>query len=67
MNLIEFERTYSYDDIANLTIRLFKTFTPLISLESIGQSHDNRDIIMLKLGFGKKILFVVLVSMEERQ
>lgn len=56
MNLIEFEKNYTYDEIINTCIALKNTYEPLISLKSIGISHDNRELFMIKIGYGNKTI-----------
>lgn len=45
---------YSYDDLISDANVLAKEYNSLIKYVTIGRSHDNRDIILLKLGRGRK-------------
>lgn len=56
MEIIQFDKYYTYDDIVSHSISLYNLFAPLISVQSIGVSHDNREILCIKLGYGKKNL-----------
>lgn len=47
---------YSYDDLISDAKALADGYTTLIKYVTIGRSHDNRDIILLKLGWGRKHL-----------
>ncbi len=52
------EPLYSYDKLISDAKALAEQYHKLIQYVTIGRSHDNRDIVMLKLGIGKKyILF----------
>jgi g-D-glutamyl-meso-diaminopimelate peptidase len=57
--IIDFNRKdYSYEDLVLDADILTNTYKNIISNVTIGKSHDNRDIVMLRLGVGKKhILF----------
>lgn len=49
---------YSYFDLISDANALAQKYNKIIKYVTIGKSHDNRDIVMLKLGTGKKyILF----------
>lgn len=49
---------YSAEQLNNDIIQLARTYKEIIQYVTIGVSHDNRDILMLKLGKGSKhILF----------
>jgi g-D-glutamyl-meso-diaminopimelate peptidase len=56
---IDFSREeYSYDDLISDAYGLSIKYNKIIQYVTIGKSHDNRDIVMLRLGTGKKyILF----------
>lgn len=57
--IIDFSKyEYSYNDLISDARALAQTYSKVIKYVTIGKSHDNRDIVMLKLGTGKKyILF----------
>ena len=57
--IIDFNKPeYSYHDLISDVNALTKTYSKSLQSVTIGKSHDNRDIVMLKLGTGKKyILF----------
>lgn len=57
--IIDFSQPiYSNEDLIADTKALTKEYNNILQYVTIGKSHDNRDIIMLKLGIGKKpILF----------
>lgn len=48
------EPFYSYDRLISDAKSLAKEYQNLIKIVTIGKSHDNRDIILIKLGIGKK-------------
>jgi g-D-glutamyl-meso-diaminopimelate peptidase len=48
------EADYSYDKIRNTAIDLAKQYDKIIKYVTIGQSHDNRDIFLIKLGVGQR-------------
>lgn len=50
------EPLYSYDRLVSDAKALAEQYHKLIQYVTIGRSHDNRDIVMLKLGVGKKFL-----------
>lgn len=50
------ESLYSYDRLILDANSLILKYPELIKLVTIGKSHDNRDIILLKLGIGRKHL-----------
>ena len=52
------QEKYSYDDLISDVDALVKSYKNIIKYVTIGESHDNRDIVMLRLGTGRKyILF----------
>lgn len=57
--IIEFSQIkYSYEELILNARSLAKEYNKILQCVTIGKSHDNRDIVMLKLGIGKKyILF----------
>lgn len=57
--IIDFNQPdYYYKDLVKDAGALTKQYNNILKCVTIGKSHDNRDIIMLKLGLGKKyILF----------
>ncbi|MDF2943700.1 MAG: hypothetical protein K0S01_2558 [Herbinix sp.] len=50
------EPIYSYDRLVTDAKKLTKQYDNIIKYVTIGTSHDNRDIVMLKLGVGQKFL-----------
>ncbi len=50
------EPLYSCDKLISDAKALAEEYHKVIQYVTIGRSHDNRDIVMLKLGYGKKIL-----------
>jgi len=50
------EPFYSYDKLISDAKLLSIQYANLIQYVTIGTSHDNRDIVLLKLGFGKKYI-----------
>lgn len=65
--IIDFSKiNYSYEDLVSDAITLAKEYNRIIQYVTIGKSHDNRDIVMLKLGTGRKyILFCAGVHGRE--
>lgn len=65
--IIDFSKiNYSYEDLISDAKALAKECNKIIQYVTIGQSHDNRDIVMLKLGTGRKyILFLAGVHGRE--
>lgn len=57
--IIDFSREkYSCEDLVSDSKALAKQYNNIIQYVTIGESHDNRDIVMLRLGIGKRyILF----------
>lgn len=49
---------YAYDDLIADAKALTKQYKNIIKYVTIGESHDNRDIIMLKLGIGRKYILL---------
>lgn len=51
---IEFdEAIYTYDKLVSDSIELERQYGDILKCVTIGKSHDNRDIILLKLGLGQ--------------
>ncbi len=48
------EADYSYDKLITDAKALAKQYDTILKYVTIGKSHDNRDIILLKLGVGQK-------------
>ncbi len=48
------EKSYSYEKITADAKSLANQYSEILKYVTIGQSHDNRDIILLKLGVGKQ-------------
>jgi len=48
------EGLYSYEKYLDDVKKMEKKYEDLIKCVTIGQSHDNRDIILLKLGYGRR-------------
>ncbi len=65
--IIDFNKPqYSYIDLISDANALAQTYSNIMQNVTIGKSHDNRDIVMLKLGTGKKyILFCAGVHGRE--
>ncbi len=65
--IIDFNKQkYSHEDLIFDSYALSKCHNKIIQHVTIGQSHDNRDIVMLKVGVGKKyILFTAGVHGRE--
>lgn len=60
------EALYSYDKLVSDGKALAEQYHTMIQYVTIGRSHDNRDIVMLKLGMGKRyILFCAGVHGRE--
>lgn len=55
--IIEFDAPiYSYDKLIEDALTLTKQYKEILEYVTIGKSHDNRDIVLLKLGKGKKYI-----------
>jgi g-D-glutamyl-meso-diaminopimelate peptidase len=65
--IVDFSREmYLYEDLVSDADALAKRYDNILKNVTIGKSHDNRDIVMLKLGTGKKyILFCAGVHGRE--
>lgn len=65
--IIDFNREmYSYEDLVSDADALTKRYSNILKNVTIGQSHDNRDIVMLMLGTGRRyILFCAGVHGRE--
>lgn len=51
--LINLEELHSYSSILSVIIKLHNNYSSLLTLNTIGQSHDGREIICVRLGRGK--------------
>ena len=49
---------YSYEDYISDAKALVKQYNNIIQYVTIGESHDNRDIVMLRLGTGRKYILL---------
>mgnify|MGYP001171378731 CR=1 FL=1 len=47
---------YTYDEIVSASRELEKQYGDILKCVTIGKSHDNRDIVLLKLGLGQNHL-----------
>ncbi len=47
---------YTYDDMVSDAKKLSNQYDSILQDVTIGSSHDNRDIVMLKLGIGRRYL-----------
>lgn len=55
--IVDFEEEfYSYDKYLADVRALSKKYYEILRYVTIGKSHDNRDIVLLKLGYGRKYL-----------
>lgn len=52
MNIIDFEKEYTYSRYVQDSIALSRRFAPFLQLESIGMSCDDREILLFRLGQG---------------
>lgn len=50
------ELIYTYDKLVSDSIELEKQYGDILKCVTIGKSHDNRDIILLKLGIGQNYI-----------
>ncbi|MBB2183067.1 hypothetical protein H0486_09265 [Lachnospiraceae bacterium MD1] len=50
------EPIYSYDTLIHDTKKLEEQYHSILDCVTIGSSHDNRDIVLLKLGIGEKYI-----------
>lgn len=50
------ESLYSYDKFISDTNKLAKKYEAILKYVTIGKSHDNRDIVLLKLGLGQQYM-----------
>lgn len=58
MNIVCFEKDYSYCVFVKDAIELSRQYAPFLRLESIGTSLDNREILLFRLGEGNSsVLF----------
>lgn len=51
--LINLEELHSYNSILSELIRLHNNYPSIITLNTIGESHDGREIVCIRLGKGK--------------
>lgn len=58
MNIIELNKIYKYDEILEQCIFLSDIYKKILHIDTIGISHDNRSIVMLKLGNCKKNIVI---------
>jgi g-D-glutamyl-meso-diaminopimelate peptidase len=53
------EEDFDYDKIIRAEMALAKQYHTIIKYVTIGASHDNRDIVLLKLGLGQKYMVCI--------
>ncbi len=51
--LINLEELHSYNSIVSAIINLHNNYPSILTINSIGQSHDGREILCIRLGRGK--------------
>ena len=55
--IIDFnQELYSYDTLKKDALLLAKKYEAVLTYDAIGESHDHREILLLKLGIGKQYL-----------
>ena len=55
--MIVLEERYTYERISREMEKLVQQFGEILSYKVIGYSHDEREIRMMRLGLGEKVLF----------
>ncbi|MDD3174427.1 MAG: M14 family zinc carboxypeptidase [Herbinix sp.] len=50
------DKIYSYDRLVSDAKKLAKQYETILKYVTIGKSHDNRDIVLLKLGLGQQYM-----------
>lgn len=58
MGVIELNYKYSFSDIQRKSLQLANVYQGILNLETIGISHDQREIFMLRLGLHKKYILI---------
>lgn len=58
MGVAELNYKYSYSDIQRKSLQLSNVYQGILNLETIGMSHDSREIFMLRLGWNKKYILI---------
>lgn len=53
-NIVDPNRTYSYEQMISDAAKLKETYPDIIDTQTIGQSVEGRDILLIKLGKGSK-------------
>lgn len=57
--IVDLKRTYySYDNFMTDAMQLEREYKEILHNVTIGESHDNRDIVMLRLGTGKHYMII---------
>lgn len=64
--IVNLDNSFTYNQILRSAVKLQNGYPKLISLESIGVSHDKREIISLKLGKGTKGV-IMLAGVHARE
>lgn len=54
MQIAALDREYTYEDIFRTALRLTKTFSPFLTMVSLGKSLDNREIFAIRAGKGEQ-------------
>lgn len=54
MGIIKLDERYSFDELYQSAIMLKENYSDILQLEIIGQSLDNRELFLLRLGRGSK-------------
>lgn len=58
MPIAELNKKYTFSDIQEKSLQLAKIFQGILNLETIGMSHDGREILMIRLGYHKKYILI---------
>lgn len=56
MSLIHLNKSYTYEEIIESIYLLGETYSGILKVNIIGESHDERKILMMELGLGKEAL-----------
>lgn len=59
MSIIELNHIYTGEELQRKAILLANTYSGILTLESVGKSHDNREIMLLRLGKSTKNIILV--------
>lgn len=58
MAIVELKSLYTFSEIQRKAVQIAKNYQGILNLETIGVSHDGREIMMLRFGIHKKYILI---------